>query len=114
MPKILEMARKDGGSILPTVGSAGLLEVSRVLLAGAQDLSKLSSQALASGDRDGAKRLADAALKLDPESSSAAAVRRAADKPEVEKKEPAKAAPAPKLNDGAELLPGFHQSNLCG
>ena len=39
LPKLVDMARDNGGLTLPTVGSAGLREVARVILAGAQELS---------------------------------------------------------------------------
>lgn len=112
LPKMTEMVRKDGGISMPTAGSAALAEVSRVMLAGAQGFSKLGSQALATGDREGAKRLAEAALKLDPASTTATAIRRAADKAKPsstapsQKGAPEKAKPAaPKTDEGAALLP---------
>ncbi len=79
LPRLVELARVDGGITLPTVGSAGMLEARRVLLAGAEDLSELSNQALAVGDTEGAGRLSDAALQRDPGNTRATLIRNEAE-----------------------------------
>ncbi|MFI4875874.1 MAG: hypothetical protein ACIALR_11070 [Blastopirellula sp. JB062] len=78
LPQLIELAQKDDGMSLPTVGSVGLRETARVLLASAESFSKLSGQALATGDVQGARRLADAALQRDPNNPHAAIVKKAA------------------------------------
>ncbi|WP_161603405.1 hypothetical protein [Blastopirellula marina] len=78
LPQLMELAKKDGGMSLPTVGSVGLRETARVMLASANSFSKMSGQALATGDAVGAQRLADAALQRDPNNPQATLVRKAA------------------------------------
>ncbi len=74
LPRLIDMARKDGGVGLATVGSAGLRESGRVLLDESRTLGQLGGQALASGDRRSARTLAEAALKSDPGNPHAQAV----------------------------------------
>ncbi|MCC9609603.1 hypothetical protein LOC68_04390 [Blastopirellula sp. JC732] len=78
LPELIQLAQKDGGMSMPTVGSVGLRETARVLLASADTFSQMSGQALATGDAQGAQRLADAALKRDPNNPQAALVKKAA------------------------------------
>lgn len=78
LPQLVEMSQKDGGVSLPTVGSAGLREAGRVLTASAQNLTKLSGAALASGDKQGAKVAADLAIARDPENQEAQLIRNVA------------------------------------
>ena len=51
LPKLVDMARDNGGLTLPTVGSAGLREVARVIFAGSQDLSIIDRQSPADPSR---------------------------------------------------------------
>ncbi len=44
LPTLIDMARDNGGLTLPTVGSAGLREVARLIFAGSQDLSMIGRQ----------------------------------------------------------------------
>ncbi|WP_186767784.1 vWA domain-containing protein [Blastopirellula retiformator] len=78
LPELIKLAEKDGGMSMPTVGSVGLRETARVLLAAADTFSQMSGQALATGDALGAQRLADAALQRDPNNPQAALVKKAA------------------------------------
>ena len=79
LPRLVEMARQDGGVTLPTVGSAGLRETRRMMLASARHLSKMGNFALASGDTAGARVLAEAALANDPANPRAGAILAVAD-----------------------------------
>ncbi|MEX1040866.1 MAG: hypothetical protein WDZ51_09565 [Pirellulaceae bacterium] len=93
LPRLVELASKDGGVGLPTVGSAGLRESARMLLAAAEDYARLGRQALASGDREGAAKLADAALRIDSGHTSANHLAQAAMRDEVETATSAQPAP---------------------
>lgn len=100
LPRLVELASKDGGVGLPTVGSAGLRESARMLLASAEDYARLGKQALASGDREAATKLADAALRIDPSHTSANHLAQAAMRDDVETATSAQPAPpaAPRSN----------------
>ena len=78
LPKLIDIARKNNGITLPTVGSAGLREMARVVSAGSIELTKLGSQALATGNLSAASTLAKAALKTDPMNGDAEALAEAA------------------------------------
>lgn len=91
LPQLIELARKDDGLNLPTVGSAGLRETASVLMASAEQYAKLGSQALAAGDKVGAARLAQAAMEIDPGHPRAQAVAKAAAKSDEETKTEEKA-----------------------
>ncbi len=80
LPRLVQMAGHDQGLTLPTLGSAGMWEARRLLLAGAENLNELGNQALAVGDAAGAKRLSEAALKQDPGNERATLLRGAAEK----------------------------------
>ncbi|RCS54678.1 hypothetical protein DTL42_05995 [Bremerella cremea] len=84
LPQLLEIARKNDGLNLPTVGSAGLRETASVLMASAEEYTRLGAQALAIGDKEGAARLAKAALEFDPNHPRAQAILEASKKPEAE------------------------------
>ena len=75
---LVDTARKDSGLTLATIGNRSLDLMRHVAVDGARDLTELSSRALASGDYAGAKRLAEAALNVDPASTIAETVRDAA------------------------------------
>ena len=83
LAELVTLAERDGGASLPTVGSAGLAELRKVVNFQARNLSRLSQQALALGDLSQAKRLADQASKIDPADPETAiiqtALRKAAD-----------------------------------
>ena len=74
LPQLVELASRDGGVSLPTVGSAGLWEIRRILSAVSRDYSKLGQMAVVSGDADGAIHLAQAALQHDPHNRQALAL----------------------------------------
>ncbi|HUY87660.1 MAG TPA: VWA domain-containing protein, partial [Pirellulales bacterium] len=74
LSKLVDAAAADGGISLTTVGSAGLYELRRIANLEAQGYSRLSQQALATGELDQARQLAGAAARLDPMNPEAAAV----------------------------------------
>ena len=78
LPKLIDKARKSSGLNLPTVGSAGLREMARVIETDSKQLMKLGSQALATGNFTAADTLAKAALKTDPMNGDAEALMEAA------------------------------------
>jgi uncharacterized membrane protein YgcG len=78
LPKLVGQAQADKGLSLPTVGSAGLREAAVVTMASAENLVKLGHEALASGNAQGARAAADAALQRDPRNPTAIALRDAA------------------------------------
>ncbi|HND52649.1 MAG TPA: hypothetical protein PLV92_09645, partial [Pirellulaceae bacterium] len=67
LPRLVEVAQGDNGWSLPTVGSEGLRESGRMVLAAADDLTRIGQQALAGGDKTGAKQAAQLAIKADPD-----------------------------------------------
>ncbi len=74
LPNLIEVARADYGLTLPTVGSAGLKEVARMMADSSQQLTALSAQALAAGNYAGAKTLVEAAIAQDPNNIDAGTV----------------------------------------
>ena len=71
LPKLIEQARADSGVSMPTLGSEGLREAGRIILASSSDLTKLARQANARGASTNASMLATAALKNDPDNTEA-------------------------------------------
>ncbi|MBA4107711.1 MAG: hypothetical protein C0485_18415, partial [Pirellula sp.] len=63
---IVDGASRDGGLTLPTLGSAGLSEIARLMGAQADQLTVLAQQAVATGDREGALQIVEAVLRRDP------------------------------------------------
>jgi hypothetical protein len=80
LPKLVDMARQDKGLTLPTLGSAGLREMARVMSNNARELAKMGSQALVNGDTESAKILAEAAIASDPNDPIAEALSQVAAK----------------------------------
>ncbi len=71
LPKMLRIARRDDGMTLPTVGSAGLRQMAKMIDADSDELVKLGSQALATGNVIRAKQLVSAALASNPQNELA-------------------------------------------
>ncbi|MDZ4819542.1 MAG: VWA domain-containing protein, partial [Planctomycetota bacterium] len=69
---LAKSAETDGGYGLPTVGTAGLQEVRRLVNLGSRNLTQLGQQAVAAGNAVQAKRLLDEAVRLDPNNQQAA------------------------------------------
>jgi hypothetical protein len=80
LPQLIAETRDDDGLTLPTVGSAGLREAGRIILAGAENLLKIGIRALKTGDLQGAQKMADAVLERDPTNPQALALKRAIEK----------------------------------
>jgi hypothetical protein len=78
VPRLVDVVKDTGGVTLPTVGTLGLREAGRVMMDAAESLTELGGRALASGDAEGARRLAGEALRNDPGSPEARALERAA------------------------------------
>jgi len=76
---LVESAKRDGGLTLPTLGTQGLNEVRRMFVDDAQGLNRLGRVALASGDTEQAKRLAEQALAANGADAEASAILRLAD-----------------------------------
>ena len=77
LPELIDLARKDGGLSLPTVGSNGLKEMRRLVNVEAYSLLQLGKQAVAVGSYDQAEKLVAEALRLDPSNGEAKAIRTA-------------------------------------
>jgi hypothetical protein len=75
LPLLVETARGDDGLRLVTVGTAGLGEARRMLAQSTELLATLSRQALVSGNLETAERLADEALRRDPNDEAALSVK---------------------------------------
>lgn len=66
LAQLTKASVNDGGYGLPTLGTEGLRESRSMVNQGANDLLKLSRQALASGRKDQAKMLVKESLRRDP------------------------------------------------
>ena len=53
LPQVVEMAQRDDGITLPTLGTQGLAETGRLLEAGVDNLTDLAERAVATGDVEG-------------------------------------------------------------
>lgn len=80
LTKMVVAAKPDGGASLPTLGSAGLREAASTAFATADQMVKLGHQAMASGNYDGAAKVAEAALVADPGNPGAKSLLAAAQK----------------------------------
>ena len=95
LPDLVDSAKGNDGVGLATVGTAGLYESRRMMNAAVEEISKLGSQAVATGNLDTAERLATEALRRDPNDLTARTVRKA-----VEKQRAALAAAKPPIPTG--------------
>jgi hypothetical protein len=84
LAQIVELARKDGGATLPTVGSAGLTETARLLESEVDGLTELAERAIATGDAQAAQVAAQAVLSRDPGNVKAQTVQRLIEKQRLE------------------------------
>ncbi len=80
LPTVIESAKLDGGINLPALGSAGLRSMSFALADTATELVKAGQFALKSGETVNAKRIAEEALKSDPNNAEATSLLNAAKK----------------------------------
>jgi len=78
LPKLIETAQRDEGFSLPTLGKQGLDEARRLMTGEAQELARLGRMALAVGDVEQARQLADRAVDLDANDPGASALQRVA------------------------------------
>ena len=76
LPALVESSHADGGLRLVTLGTPGLNETRRIMDEGVQMLSKLGSQAVATGNLETAERLANEALRRDPNDTVALGVKK--------------------------------------
>jgi hypothetical protein len=96
LPQLVESARRDRGVALPTLGMEGLREVGRIMLARAENLTKMGARELAGGNLTAAQKLIETARATDPNNPEAAALEKAIQKEmEAARKSAAKQAPAP-------------------
>ena len=77
LAQLVDSAQHDGGYSLPTLGSAGLREMGRLLSHSAQALAQLGRQAVASGDVKKAQQFVNEAVREDPNNASALVLKRA-------------------------------------
>ena len=99
LPKLIEQSRADAGVSMPTLGSAGLREAGRMILASSTDLTKLARQAKARGASSDASMLASAALRSNPDNTEALVLKKASNT----KVTLAEASAAPKVQDDQDL-----------
>lgn len=78
--ELVQIAKRNGGVGLPTVGSAGLAEVARVLNADVRELLHMARQAQAVGDLDRVEQFARKAQAIDAGNPEAASLISAATK----------------------------------
>ena len=88
LPQVVHAAQADDGLTLPTVGSAGLAEMGRIVEAGIDSLTDVAERAVETGDMQGAQVAAKLALARDPGNIKAKTVQQVIEKQQV----PAKAA----------------------
>ncbi len=113
LPQVVSVAKADDGITLPSVGSAGLAETGRIAEAGVDNLTDLAERAVATGDTQGAKVAAQAALARDPGNIKAKTVQRVIEKQGTEARQvaqvtvPPAAAPVfgPPAPAATEVLP---------
>ncbi len=103
LPQVVDVARRDGGITLPTLGSAGLVETGRLVEAGVDGLTDLAERAVATGDVQSAQVAARVALERDPGNIKAMTVQRVVEQQRTQAKQVAQplapaAAPSNDLN----------------
>ena len=79
LTELVDAARRDRGLTLPTVGSQGLVETARLIGARVDQLTMLAERAVATGDRAGARRFAQAVLRAEPHNVRARTVQNVVD-----------------------------------
>ncbi len=77
LPSLVAEARADGGASLPLVDSASLVQLRQQIRSGGRNMTALAARALASGNLDSAERLADEALRFDPNDRKAMGIKEA-------------------------------------
>lgn len=80
LASVVNQASRDGGVTLPALGSAGLRAMSYMFADNASSLVKAGEFALKSGDLESAIRIAEEALKQDPNNAEARTLLNAANK----------------------------------
>lgn len=116
LAELVSLAQRDGGLTLPTLGTPGLDETGRMLLARVEALTDLAQQAVSTGDLTGAEQLSDAILVRDPGNLEAESVKRVIKKRRIPVKPMAHQQPAAggelqlvrpaQLTRPAEIVPG--------
>ncbi|NQU24828.1 MAG: VWA domain-containing protein [Candidatus Nealsonbacteria bacterium] len=109
LKELVAWARVDGGASLPLVDSASLEQARHAVNLGAYRMARLARQAMAAQNYEAAKRLADDALRRDPNNPQALAIRRviAARQPAVATVvPPTEASPAELILEGNIPAPG--------
>jgi len=115
--ELVSRAKVDGGVSLPLVGSKSLDQARQEINVGVRGASRLARQALAADDLDNADRLANEALRQDPNNPEAIAVKGAVAKKRAGGPAAGGAAPAGGLPPaGGEIAggPGGGDVNLWG
>ena len=107
LTRLVELARRDGGLSLPTLGTAGLAQAERALNSTSQQLTQLGQQAMASGDVEAAETLTTAALRNDPSNLQAELMRAG-----LHRSSPASDVRVAQLNGDATLVAPARESAL--
>ena len=76
LAQLVSDASRDSGLSLPTVGSAGLMETGRMLLANVDNLTDMAERAVSIGDTKSAAQIVSAVLRRDPGNLRARTVQR--------------------------------------
>jgi tetratricopeptide (TPR) repeat protein len=79
LAQLVDMAKADGGTSLPTLGSEGLAESQRVLNQGAHVLAQLGREAASAGNVAQAKQFVSEAMKRDPNNPNALVLKQTLD-----------------------------------
>lgn len=81
LSEIVSAATADEGLSLPTIGSVGLMETARLVGARMDQLTRIAERAVATGDHEAAKRIAEAVLQSDPGNAQARTVQLVVEQP---------------------------------
>ena len=101
LPQVVEMAQRDDGITLPTLGTQGLAETGRLLEAGVDNLTDLAERAVATGDVEAAKVAAKAVLARDPGNIKAKTVELVIEKKRTQAQQVAQATAAGRRSSGS-------------
>lgn len=105
LAELVRRAEPDGGASLTALGSAGLVETARTLLAEVDALAGVAERAVASGDHDSAGKIAQAILRREPGNPQALTVAAAVTQA-AKQGSPTAAAQAPRVAQQPEIAPG--------
>src|SRR4051794_16023321 len=118
LPQLVDIAQRDGGLTLPTLGTRGLEESGRMVESGVDGLTDLAERAVATGDIQTAQVAAKTALERDPGNIKAKTVqqvierKRTPAKPMAQKTVVAEKAPVTRIAQAAPAAAPANSGDL--